>query len=48
MITAAAADDHVDGRLDMRLDRVLSMEIDKKFTNNGMISRFHWYISYII
>jgi hypothetical protein len=40
----AAADDHLDGCLDMRLDKVLTMEIDQKYTSNGTISRFNWYI----
>uniref|UniRef100_A0A915P627 BTB domain-containing protein n=1 Tax=Meloidogyne floridensis TaxID=298350 RepID=A0A915P627_9BILA len=35
-------DDHFDGLLDLKLDRVLSMETDQKFTSNGMISRFNW------
>ncbi|KAL7080537.1 hypothetical protein ACQ4LE_000574 [Meloidogyne hapla] len=38
----AVADDHFDGLLDLKLDRVLSMETDQKFTSNGMVSRFNW------
>jgi len=41
-------DDHFDGLLDLKLDRVLSMETDQKFTSNGMISRFNWFIFEII